>query len=147
MTLLATLRYQQRNRARIVLGLLAIVWLNLTLQGCAIASPDTPLVDRPVASSELDSSRTHSSHAQPEQCPFCEHERCTECAACDGPVAAGVKAETRVPESTQIESTAAVAVDEFDLAVNILDNSPVRPTYRAVAAAVPFNIQYCVYVI
>jgi hypothetical protein len=130
-----------------VLGLLVVVWLNLTLQGCAIASPDTPLVDRPVASSELDSSRTHSSHAQPEQCPFCEHERCTEGTPCDGPVTAGTKAETRLSETHELESTAAVAVDDVDHAVNTPDTSPVRPTYRAVTAAVPLNIQYCVYLI
>ena len=150
MTFLATLRQLQRTRARTVLGLLVVVWLNLTLQGCAIASPDTLPADRPVASSELDPSRTHSGHAQPEQRPFCtgcEHERCTEGTPCDGPVAAGTKAEVRLPETSEFEFTAAVAVDDLDLAVNTLDTSPVRPRYRAVAAAVPLHIQNCVYLI
>ena len=150
MTFLATLRHQQRTRARTVLALLVVVWLNLLLQGCAIASPGTPPADRPVASSELDSSRTHSGHTQPERRPFCtgcEHERCTEGTPCDGPVAAGTKAETRLPETSEFESTVAVTVGDLDLAVNTLDMSPMRPTYRAVASAVPLNIQYCVYLI
>ena len=150
MRFLATLRQLQRTRARTVLGLLVVVWLNLTLQGCAIAGPDTMPADRPVASSELEPSRSHSGHAQSEQRPFCagcEHERCIEGTPCDGPVAASIKAELRVPESFESESTAAVAVDDLDLAVNTLDTSPVRPMYRAVAAAVPLHIQYCVYLI
>ncbi len=133
-----------------MLGLLVVVWLNLTVQGCAIASPDTQPADRPVASSELDPSRTHSGHASHGQCPLCldcEHERCTESTPCDGPVVAGTKAETRLPETYESESTAAVAVDDLDLAVNTLDTSPLRPTYRAVAAAVPLHIQNCVYLI
>ena len=150
MTLLATLRHQQRTRARTVLALLVVVWLNLFLQGCAIASPDISPADRPVASSELDPSRTHSGHAQSQQrqfCAGCEHDRCTESTACDGPVAAGTKAETRLPETSESESAAAVAVDDLYLAANTLDTSPARPTYRAVAAVVPINIRHCVYLI
>ena len=150
MTLLATLRHQQRTRARTVLALLVVVWLNLFLQGCAIASPDISPADRPVASGELDPSRAHSGHAQSEQrqfCTGCEHERCTEGTPCDGPVAAGTKAETRLPENSEFESAAVVAVDDLHLAANTLDTSPVRQTYRAVAAAVPLNIRHCVYLI
>jgi hypothetical protein len=145
MNFLATLRHQQRTQARTVLGLLVVVWLNLTLQGCATASPDTLLVDRPVASSELDFPRTHSSHAQPEQCPFCEHERCTEGTPCDGPVTAGTKAETRLFETHEFESTAAASIDDLDLAVISPNICLVRPKNRVTAAAVPLHIQHCVY--
>ena len=149
MTVLATLRHHQRTRARTVLGLLVVVWLNLMLQACAAAAPaDEMPADRTVATSTLESTQVHSGHAQPGQRPFCtgcEHDGCTERGSCDGPVAAGTKAETRLPETDQFDSTAAVAVDDLDPALTALDNSPVRPTYRAVAAAVPLHIRYCVY--
>ena len=149
MTFLATLRHQQRTRARTVLSLLVVVWLNLTLQACVAAAPAHEMpADRTVATSTLDTTPAHSGHALSEQRPFCadcEHDGCTERGSCDGPVAAGTKAETRPPETNKFDSTAAVAVDDLNLAVNTLDTSPVRPTYRAVAAAVPLHIRHCVY--
>ena len=149
MNLLATLRHQQRTRARTVLSLLVVVWLNLTLQACAAAAPaDDMPADRAVATSMLDSTPAHSGHALPEQCQRCpsdEHDGCTEHGSCDGPVAAGTKAETRLPETTQFESTVAVAVDDLDLAVNSPNRSLMRPRYRVTAAAVPLHIRHCVY--
>ena len=151
MTFLATLRQLQRTRARTVLALLVVVWLNLTLQACASSAPPTDMpADRTVASSTLDPSGAHSGDAHGEHCPFCpgrEHDGCAEQGSCDGPVAAGTKAEVRLPESLEFESTAAVTVSDPDLAVINLDTSPVRPSDRAVAAAVPLNIQHCVYLI
>ena len=149
MTFLATLRHQQRTRARTVLSLLVVVWLNLTLQACAVAAPanDMP-ADRAVVTSTLDSTQAHSGHSLPEHrqfCPGCEHDGCTEHGSCDGPVAAGTKAETRLPETTQFESTVAVAVDDLDLAVNSPNRSLMRPRYRVTAAAVPLHIRHCVY--
>ena len=149
MTLLSTLRHQQRIRARTVLGLLVVVGLNLTLQACAAVAPanDMP-ADRTVVTSTLETTQAHSGHAQPEHrpfCPGCEHDGCTERGSCDGPVAAGTKAETRLPETDQFESTAAVVVGDLDLAVTTLDTSPVRSTNGAVAAAVPLHIRHCVY--
>ena len=149
MTLLATLRHQQRIRARTVLGLLVVVGLNLTLQACAAVAPanDMP-ADRTVVTSTLETTQAHSGHAQPEHrpfCPGCEHDGCTERGSCDGPVAAGTKAETRLPETDQFESTAAVVVGDLDLAVTTPDTSPVRSTNGAVAAAVPLHIRHCVY--
>src|SRR5210317_2354499 len=146
MNLLATLRHQQRTRARTVLSLLVVVWLNLTLQACAVAVPanDMP-ADRAVVTSTLDSTQAHSGHSLPEHrqfCPGCEHDGCTERGSCDGPVAAGTKAETRLPETDQFESTAAVVVGDLDLAVTTLDTSPVRSTNGAVAAAVPLHIRH-----
>ena len=149
MTLLATLRHQQRIRARTVLGLLVVVGLNLTLQACAAAAPaDEMPADRTVATSTLESTQVHSGHAQPEQrpfCPGCEHDGCTERGSCDPPVAAGTKAETRLPETDQFELTAAVVVGDLDLAVTTLDTSPVRPRDCVSAAAVPLHIRHCVY--
>ena len=149
MTLLATLRHQQRIRARTVLGVLVVVWLNLTLQGCAAAAPANEMpADRTVATSTLDITPAHSGHTLPEQCPFCpgcEHDGCTERGSCDGPVAAGTKAETRLPETYQFESAVAVAIDDLNLAANTFDTSPVRPTYRVATAAVPLHIRNCVY--
>lgn len=150
MTILATLRHLQRTRARTVLGLLVVVWLNLTLQGCAIASPDTLLADRPVASGELDFSRTHSGHTQSEHrpfCPDCEHERCTEGTPCDGLVVASTKAETRLPDNTEFELTVAVSIDDLVAAVTSPTAPLIRPAYRVAAAPVPLTVQYCVYLI
>ena len=151
MTFLATLRQLQRTRARTVLGLLVVVWLNLTLQACAGAAPASDMpADRTVATNTVDQTSTHSGHALPEHCPFCQgcdYDGCAEHGCCDSPVAAGTKAEFRLPENHEFESTAAVAVDDPDLAVNTPDTSPVRPSYRVVAAAVPLHIQYCVYLI
>ena len=149
MTILATLRHQQRTRARTVLGLLVVVWLNLTLQACAVSAPvDESPADRTVVTNTLDLTHAHSDHALPEHrqfCPGCEHDGCTERGSCDGPVAAGTKAETRLPETTQFESTVAVAVDDLDLAVNSPNRSLMRPPYRVTAAAVPLHIRHCVY--
>jgi hypothetical protein len=132
-----------------VLGLLVVVWLNLTLQACAAAAPanDMP-ADRTAVTSTLDLTPAHSGHTLPEQCPFCpgcEHDGCTERGSCDGPVVAGTKAESRLTETYQFESAVAVASDDLDLAANTFEMSPVRPTYRAAAAAVPLHIQNCVY--
>ena len=55
MNLLVTLRHQQRTRARTMLGLLVVVWLNLALQACASAAPanDMP-ADRTAVTNSLD---------------------------------------------------------------------------------------------
>ena len=151
MTFLATLRHQQRTRARTVLGLLVVVWLNLTLQACVAAAPANEMpADRTVASFTLDSTRAHSGHTLPEQrqfCPGCEHDGCTEGGSCASPVAAGTKAETRLPETYQFESPVAVAADDLVFANDSPNISPVRPWDCVSAAAVPLTVQYCVYLI
>ena len=151
MTILASFRQQQRTRARTVLGLLVVVWLNLTLQACAAAAQadETP-ADRTVATNTLDHTRTHSGDALPEHCPFCpgcEHDGCTERGGCDGPVVAGTMADTRLPDNTEFESTVAVTIDDLVAAV-ISPTAPlIRPAYRVAAAPVPLTVQYCVYLI
>ena len=151
MTILVTLRQQQRSRARTVLGLLVVVWLNLSLQACAVTVPATELsVDRPAASEVLDATRTHSGHIADEHCTRnldCEHDRCAERSSCDGPVVASTKAETRLSDNTEFESTVAVTIDDLDTAITFPNTSPVRPKYVVTAAAVPLTVQYCVYLI
>jgi hypothetical protein len=127
MTLLATLRQQQRIRARTVLGLLVVVWLNLALQACAATTQanDMP-ADRTVASHTLDPFGAHSGHAHGEQCPFCpgcEHDGRAEHGSCDSPVVAGTKAD--------ISSLV----------------TPVQPPFGVTTAAVSLTKQYCVYLI
>ena len=149
MSLLATLRHQHRTRARTVLGLLVVVWLNLALQACAAAAPANVMpADRTVATSTLEATQVHSGHAQPEQrpfCPGCEHDGCTERGSCDPPVAAGTKAETRLPESDQFEFPVAVGIDYLEFAIDSPNISPVRPRDCVSAAAVPLHIRHCVY--
>jgi len=151
MTFLATLRHQQRTRARAALGLLVVVGLNLALQACAAAAPaDEMPADRTVATSTLEPTQVHLGHAQPEQrpfCPGCEHDGCTERGSCDGPVVAGTKAEIRLPDNTEFESAVAVAIDDLDLVANSPNIFPVRPWVCVSAAAVPLTVQYCVYLI
>ena len=149
MTLLATLRHQQRTRARTVLGLLVVVWLNLTLQACAAAASVNEMpADRMVATSSLEATQAHSGHAQPEHrpfCPGCEHDGCTERESSDPPVAAGTKAENRLPGTDQFEYPLAVGIDYLDFAVDSPNIFPVRPWDCVTAAAVPLHIQHCVY--
>ena len=151
MTTLATLRHLQRTRARTVLGLLVVVWLNLTLQACATAAPATELsVDRPVMSEALDSTRNHSGHAADQQCEHsvdCRHDGCTEPSSCDRPVVVSTKAETRLPDNTEFESTVAVTIDDLVAAVTSPTAPLIRPAYRVAAAPVPLTVQYCVYLI
>lgn len=151
MTILATLRQQQRTRSRTVFGLLVVVWLNLTLQACATTTPATELsVDRPVASETLDSTRTHAGHASDKHCTYCldcEHDRCAERSPCDRPVVGSTKAETRLPDNAQFESTVAVATNELLAAISSPKPPLVRPTFRVAAAPVPLTVQYCVYLI
>jgi len=151
MTILATLRLQQRTRARTVLGLLVVVWLNLSLQACTVTVPATELsVDPPAASEVLDATRTHSGHVAAEHCTQnldCEHDRCAERSLCDGPVVASTNAETRLPDNTEFESTVAVTIDDLVAAVTSPTAPPIRPAYRVVAAPVPLTVQYCVYLI
>ena len=151
MTILVTLRQQQRSRARTVLGLLVVVWLNLSLQACAVTVPATELsIDRPAASEVLDAMRTHSGHVADEHCTQnldCEHDRCAERSLCDGPVVASTKAETRLTDNTEFESTVAVTIDDLVAAVTSPTAPPIRPAYRVVAAPVPLTVQYCVYLI
>ena len=151
MTVLATFRHQQGTRARTVLGLLVVVWLNLTLQACAVAASANEMpADRTVATSTLDTTPAHSGHALSEQRPFCadcEHDGCTERGSCDPPVAAGTKAESRLPETDQFESPVAVAIDDLDFAIDSPNISRVRPWDCVSAAAVPLTVQYCVYLI
>ena len=150
MTLLSTLRHQQRTRARTVLGLLVVVWLNLTLQACAAAPANVMPADRMVATSMLEPTQVHSGHAQPEHrpfCPGCEHDGCTERGSCDPPVAAGTKAESRLPETDQFEAPVAVAIDDLGFAIDSPNISLVRPWDCVSAAAVPLTVQYCVYLI
>jgi len=151
MTFLATLRQRQQTRARTVLGLLVVVWLNLTLQACATTAPATELsVDRPVASETLDSTRTHSGHASDERCTHCadcEHDRCTESSSSDGPVVASTKAESRLFDNTEFESTVAVTIDDLVAAVTSPTAPLIRPAYSIAAAPVPLTVQYCVYLI
>lgn len=149
MTFLATLRHQQRTRARTALTLLVVVWLNLTLQACVAAAPAHEMpADRTIATSTLDTTPAHSGHALPEQrqfCPGCEHDGCTEGGSCVSPVAAGTKAETRLSETNQFELTVAVAIDDLDLAVNFPNTPLIRPRHHVTAAAVPLHIRHCVY--
>ena len=151
MTILATFRQTQQTRARTVLSLLVVVWLNLTLQACATAAPATELsVDRPVMSEALDSTRNHSGHAADQQCEHsvdCRHDGCTEPSSCDRPVVASTKAETRLPDNTEFESTVAVTIDDLVAAVTSPTAPLIRPAYRVAAAPVPLTVQYCVYLI
>ena len=151
MTILATLRQKQQTRARTVLGLLVVVWLNLTLQACATAVPATELsVDRPVESVVLEPTRTHSGHVPDEHCTHCVdcgHDRCIERSSCEGPVVASTKAETRLPDKFELESTVAVVVNDFDTAITFPNTPPVRPKCGVTAAPVPLTVQYCVYLI
>ncbi len=151
MTILATLRLQQRTRARTVLGPLIVVWLNLTLQACATIAPATELsVDRPVESEVLDSTRTHSGHVPDEHCTHCldcEHDRCIERSSCDEPVVASTKAETRLPDKFEFEPTVVVIIDDLVAAVSSPTAPLMRPAYSVAAAAVPLTVQYCVYLI
>ncbi len=152
MNLLATLRHQQQTRARTVLVLLVVVWLNLALQACTAAAPanDMP-ADRTAVTNPLDLNRAHSDHTQPEQCPFCpdcEDDGCAEQGPCDGPVVAGTKAEYRPPDSSEFPPVAAAG--GYDLEVVFISGitSPNRTGSTSVtAAAVSLNIQYCVYLI
>jgi len=151
MTILATLRLQQRTRARTVLGLLVVVWLNLSLQACTVTVPATELsVDRPVSGEVLDATRTHSGHVVDEHCTHCadcEHDRCTERSSCDGPVVASTKAESRLPDKFEFESTVAVRIDDLVAAVTSPTAPLIRPAYRVAAATVSFTLQFCVYLI
>lgn len=140
MSVLATLRLQQRTRARTVLGLLIVVWLNLTLQACAVGEQATELSDdRPAAGEVLDSTRDDSSHLPVERCAQ------KEPSFCDGPVVASTKAEALLPDNSEFKPTAAAAIDDVVAAVPPPTVPPLRPAYPVVAAAVPLTIQYCVY--
>ena len=151
MTILATLRQKQQTRARTVLSLLVVVWLNLTLQACATAAPATELsVDRPITSEALDSTRNHSGHASDQQCAHCvdcPHDGCTEPSSCDRPIVASTKAETRLFDNTEFESTVAVTIDDLVAAVTSPTAPLIRPAYSIAAAPVPLTVQYCVYLI
>lgn len=119
MTLLATIRHQQRTPARTVLGLLVVVWLNLAPQTCTAASQTNEMTaDRTVATSTLDLTAAHSGHTLPEQCPLCPgcgDDGCTESWSCDGPVLAGTKSETRLPDTHDFESALGAVVDNLEL--------------------------------
>lgn len=151
MTLLATLRQQQRIRARTVLGLLVVVWLNLALQACAVTTQanDMP-ADRTVASHTLDPFGAHSGHAHGEQCPFCpgcEHDGRAEHGSCDSPVVAGTKADTRLPDSHELEPIAAAVDGEYEATLISSLVTPVQPPFGVTTAAVSLTKQYCVYLI
>lgn len=151
MAILSTLRRQQRRRARSVLGLLVLVWLNVALQSCAAAAPDTELSDnRPVRSEALHESRDHSGNDPDhdcEQCLDCQHDSCSESSLCGGPVVVSTKVEIRLPDNTEFESTVAAMIDDLDLAASSLNTSLMRPEYGVTAAAVPLTVRYCVYLI
>lgn len=151
MTLLATLRQQQRTRAHTVLGLLVVVWLSLALQACAATAPATDMpADRTVASNTLDPSGAHSGRAHGEQrpfCPGCEHDGCAEHGSCDNPVVAGTKADTRLPDSHELESIAAAADGEYDATLGAMLVSPVQTLCGVTTAAISLTKRYCVYLI
>ena len=150
MNLLVTLRHQQRTRARTMLGLLVVVWLNLALQACASAAPanDMP-ADRTAVTNSLDLHSTHSGHAQPEQCPSCpdcENDGCAEQGSCDDPVVAGTTAETRLPDLDESQRIAAAAGNDFQVVFDSGLTSPNKHGSVGVAAAsVSLHIHYCVY--
>lgn len=151
MTILATLRQRQQTRARTVLSLLVVVWLNLTLQACATAAPATELsVDRPITSAALDSTRNHSGHAPDqhrEHFVDCRHDGCAERSSCERPVVASTKAENRLLDNTDFEPTVAVTIDDLVAAVTSPTVPLIRPAYSIAAAPVSLTVQYCVYLI
>ena len=151
MTILSTMRQHQRRRARSVLGLLVMVWVGATLQACAMSAPVTELpVERPVHIGTQHISSHLSDHA-PEhecaQCLDCRNNDCVEPSLCEEPVAVNTKADTRLTDNPEINTAAAVMIDDLDLAVSSANTPLVRPMYRVTAAAVPLSVQYCVYLI
>jgi len=151
MTILSTMRQHQRRRARSVLALVAMVWVSVALQACATSPQASELVvDRPahveVPHISSDQSGRDSQH-DCAQSLDCGHDGCAEPSSCEGPVVVSTKVETRLPDITEIESAATVAIDDLDLGGNSPNTSLMRPRHRVSAAAVPFTVQYCVYLI
>lgn len=151
MTVLSTMRQQQRRRARSVLALLVMVWASIALQACDTLPQASELIVDQLAQVEAQHLPSDQSGHVPDhdcaRCLDCRHDGCVEPSFCEGSVVVATKAETRLPDNTEFESPVVAAIDDFDPAVNSTETPLVRSKHRMSAAAVPLTVQYCVYLI
>ncbi len=149
MNLFTTIRRRQALRARRVLGLFAVVCLNLALQPCAMAfgdmNDDGCLNCPPVLSTDFSSHSSHEVDRSDLDAPLCETD-VSQCTLVDdfnydgrvvkikdapGDVPVGI---TLTIADIRVQNNSSALLDAGDHS-----NSPGKPP--------PLNILYCVYLI
>lgn len=151
---LSTIRRKQTPWARRVLGLFAVVWLNMALQPCAMAFGDMQQRDcmhcPPGHSMEMSSTDTHMSHAggSTENTPdnaFCETGP-FQCGLLDDYKFDGRSVQVKVKNAP---SDVPIGIVQAVVSTPVLNNLP-APCSRVDIAfqpgdQPPLNLLYCVY--
>ncbi len=149
MNLFTTIRQRQALRARHVLGLFAVVWLNMALQPCAMAFGDKnddgcPYCP-PALSVDMSSHSSHDAdHSDPGGSP-CEID-VSQCALVDN-----FNYDGRAVKIKDTPSDVQVGIAPRIFGISLADNSPVLldssdHSYLP-GGSPPLNTLYCVYLI
>ena len=149
MSLISTLRANQRPWARTVLAMVALVWLNLALQPCVMAATVTENSSEYSHHQEEGHAATHpKQHESQHHCPHCavvNHGKCADGNVCGEPDVVQPSSPTELKDNSA--KLMAMLPALYGASKTVPRSTLPDITTRAVppSSGLSLSIRYCVY--